>query len=119
MCRLAPEEVPEAAREGRGRDQAAGAVVALAVPGLAQARDLYVGAAVGRLDEAAAADVHPDVCDAVEEHEVARAQAPAGDAATEVEVGVAAVRKRNAEAGVDEANEAGAIEAGGESPPQT
>ena len=73
--------------------------------------DLHVGAGMRSVDEAAAADVHPDVADAVEEDEIAWAKVAACDAAAEVEVGVAAVGQCDAEVGVDEADEARAVEA--------
>ena len=69
----------------RARDEAARAVVG-SVPG--ERRDLDARAAARRVDEAAVADVHADVTDAVEEHEVARFERPARDAAAEVEVRV-------------------------------
>ena len=64
------------------------------------------------MDEAAAADVHPHVADAVEEDEVAGAQRAARDADAEVEVGVARMRQVEPEVRVDEADEAGAVEPG-------
>ena len=51
------------------------------------------------VDEAAAADVHADVADAVEEDEVAGAERAARDAAAEVEVGVGAVREARSRSG--------------------
>ena len=64
------------------------------------------------MDEPSVADVHADVADAVEEDEVAGAKRRAGDPDAQVVVAVAAVRKVAAEAGVDEADETGAVEPG-------
>src|SRR3954451_18469296 len=64
------------------------------------------------MDEAVRADVDPDVADAVEEDEVARPQRLPRNALAEVELRVRAVRQVEAEPVVDEADEAGAIEAG-------
>src|SRR5206468_6987871 len=76
-----------------------------------EARHLHARAGVRSVDEAAAADVHADVPDSVEEDEVARPERAARDAAAEVEVAVGAVRQLEPEALVDEADEAGAVEA--------
>ena len=100
-------------------DEPSGTVVARPVPGVAEARDLHVGAGVRRVDEAAAADVHADMADAVEEDEIARAKRLPRDPDAEVVVGVGAVREREAEVGVDETDEVGAPNpVWGESPPQ-
>jgi hypothetical protein len=64
------------------------------------------------VDEAVRADVDADVADAVEEDEVAGAERAAGDPAAEPELRVRAVRQVDAEPVVDEADEAGAVEAG-------
>ena len=57
-------------------EEAPGAVVGGPVPRVAEARDLDARPGVRRVDEAAAADVHADVADAVEEDEVAGREAP-------------------------------------------
>src|SRR5436190_15468964 len=92
-------------------DETACAVVARAPVG--EPRDLHARAGVRRVDEAAAPDVHPDVAEPAEEHEVAGLQRPALDPPAEVEVRVGAVRQLDAELPVDIANEPGAVEAAG------
>ena len=57
-------------------EDAPGSDVGGAVPGVAEARDLDAVPDVRCVDEASAADVHPDVTEAVEEDEVAGAEAP-------------------------------------------
>src|SRR5712692_803446 len=93
-----------------GRCQAAGAVVAAGVPA-GQRVDLDPRAAVRSVDEAAVPDVHADVAETVEEDEVAGPQRAARDAPAEIEVGVGAVRQRDAEAVIDEPDESRAVEA--------
>jgi hypothetical protein len=64
------------------------------------------------VDEAAAADVDPDVARVGEEDEVTRAEVPAPDLTAAPEVGEARVRQGDAEVSVDEADEPGAVEPG-------
>src|SRR5581483_5049769 len=87
------------------------AVVAARVPA-GQRVDLDAGPRVRSVDEAAVADVDADVSATVEEDEVAGPQPRARHAAADGEVGVGAVRQVDTEVRVDEAHEAGAIEAG-------
>ncbi len=70
-----------------------------------------MGAGVRGVDEAAVADVHADMPDAVEEDEVARPERAALDPPAEAEVGVGAVREPEPEMGVHVPDEAGAVEA--------
>jgi hypothetical protein len=104
---VAPPQVK--ARAFRGAEAAA-ADEARAVPAF-ERLDADAGAGVRRVDEAAVADVHPDVAEAVEEDEVTGAECPAADAAAEVELAVARVRQGDPEVAVDVADEAGAVEA--------
>src|SRR5262249_55269844 len=104
-----PPGVRDAPRRRRG--EPARAVEARRVPAL-ERRDLHGRAGVRRVDEAAAADVHADVPDAVEEDQVARLQRAPRDAAAAAELRVRAVRQLDPEVLVDEADEAGAVEAG-------
>src|SRR4051794_32956815 len=101
-------------RHGSRRDleDAARAVVAAAVRPVERV-DLDAGARVRRVDEEAAADVHPDVAEAAEEDEVTGPQACARHRTAEAPLRARVVRKRAAEVGVDEAGETGAVEAGG------
>src|SRR5581483_4249161 len=92
-------------------DETPRAVVGRAV--LGEGRDLDARAAVRRVDEAPVADVHADVPETAEEHEVAGPQRAARDAAAEAVVRVRAMRQVDAEALVDVADEAGAVEAAG------
>src|SRR4051812_9671528 len=62
------------------------------------------------MDEEAAADVHADVAEPVEEEEVAGAQPPAGDAPAHSELRTRVVRQRDPEVAVDEAGEARAVD---------
>ena len=92
-------------------DEATGAVVAPGVPA-ADRLDRDARAGVRRVDEPPPADVEADVAEAVEEDKVARAQRlrattrrPMPNCAPEL------VRQRDPEVRVDEAREAGAVEA--------
>src|SRR5262249_22230190 len=84
------------------------------IPGVAQARHLDHVAGVRGVDELAAADVDPDVAQAVEEHEIAGGELAGGD----VDAGgpeVAGVVRQAATAGlgVGPHHEAGAVESTG------
>jgi hypothetical protein len=70
-----------------------------------------VVAGVGRVDEAAAADVDADVVQVVEEHQVARAEAVHADVAAVAVLGGGEVGQVHAQLGVDVHDEAGAVEA--------
>src|SRR5262245_15833003 len=63
------------------------------------------------MDEAVSADVNADVLDAVHEHEVAKAQAAAGDATAAAELAAGVVRQADTQAAVHVLNEPGAVEA--------
>lgn len=70
------------------------------------------------VDEPSAADVQPDVADAVEEHQVAGPERAARDLPAEAVVRVGAVRQVDAEVAEDVADESRAVEsAARESPP--
>ena len=80
-CSEDAEPLAEGAEPGRAvsvlDEDAPGADVGGAVPGVAEARDLDVRPGVRCVDEPSAADVHADVADAVEEDEVAGAEGAA------------------------------------------
>src|SRR5262245_46718390 len=89
----------------------AGADVARAVPGGAQARDPHGRPGMRGVDEAARPDVEAHMAESVEEDEVARPERGPRDAPPHTEVGVGAVRQIEAEVAEDVADEPGAVEA--------
>src|SRR5881227_1733923 len=91
-------------------DQSARAVVARAVPP-GQRVDRDARARVRSVDEAAAADVDPDVTQPVEEDEIPGPERAARHPPAAAELTARIVRKHDAEMRVDEAREAGAVEA--------
>src|SRR5262249_12066649 len=76
------------------------------------ARDLDHVTGVRRVDEAAAADVDPDMAEPVEEDEVAWLEAAQRNRAAVAVLGVRAVRKRDPDLREDVHHKAGAVEPG-------
>jgi CRP/FNR family transcriptional regulator len=102
------EKMKEARAALPAEPEATGGVVA---PVFAHGRDADAGAAVRRVDEAAAARVDADVAGVVEEDEVAGPERAACDAAAVCQIGPARMRQGDPEVSVDEADEARAVEA--------
>src|SRR5712691_12566589 len=93
----------------RRSERASGAVDR--VPVLGQRRHLDDRARMRRVDEAAVADVDADVADSVEEEKVPGLEGPQADAPADAELRVRGVGKADADACVDPAREARAVEA--------
>jgi len=66
-------------RRLRDRLESSGANPASGVPTVVEARDAHVLASLPGMDETAAADVNPAMTKAIEEHQIARLKAVAGD----------------------------------------